>query len=317
MLANTVSTKSCSYNLKNNSGFWHLSGPRSYEQSNNFSIFWNNNSGYVRRFTIEDNGNVGIGTANPTQKLEVTGNIKVNGSYLTSDRRYKDKIESLEKPMDLLNTINGVSYEYKRGEFPEQDFKEGKSLGFVAQDFEKSLPELLIKDEKGFYAVNYDGVIPILVEAVKELNVALEDKNKRAATDETKIQNLESENESIKKEMSELKALVKELIVSQDQNQAAKAQSNIVPSFNKATLYQNTPNPTDGNTEISYLVESKVSNVTIDIYDVQGQLVQRFDNLPTGKNSVSLTEKLQPGIYLYTLLTDGQEVSTKRMIVMK
>ena len=265
----------------------------------------------VYRMVIQNNGNVGIGTTAPTQKLQVNGNILCTASYLSSDRRYKDKIENLQQPMDLLNSINGVSYEYKRGEFPEQDFKEGKSLGFVAQDFEKALPELLIQDEQGFYAVNYDGVIPILVEAVKEL-------------DQTKIQNLEreneairTENETIKNELSELKTLVKELIASQDQSQAGKAASNNTSSLNKSELFQNAPNPSNGNTEISYLVEGNANNIAIDIYDADGKMMQRFDNLPTGKNSVSLTENLQPGIYFYTLFTDGQEVATKRMVVMK
>ena len=59
-----------SLNIKNPVGFWHLSGPRSYEANNNFSIFWHD--GYYKRYlTILDNGNIGIGTANPSSKLQL------------------------------------------------------------------------------------------------------------------------------------------------------------------------------------------------------------------------------------------------------
>ncbi|WP_422858984.1 hypothetical protein ACOKFD_16870 [Flagellimonas sp. S174] len=64
---------SASFNLKNPLGFWHLSGPRSYENGSNFSIFWNDGI-YKRYFTILDNGKVGIGNSNPDYNLDVYGN---------------------------------------------------------------------------------------------------------------------------------------------------------------------------------------------------------------------------------------------------
>lgn len=79
-------------NLKNTEGFWHLSGPRSYETNNNFSLFWNDGS-YNRMYTVLDNGNFGLGTATPQNKLHVYAADQglalfsgVNSSGLTSDR---------------------------------------------------------------------------------------------------------------------------------------------------------------------------------------------------------------------------------------
>jgi len=62
-----------SYNLKNINGFWHINGPRSYENNNNLSIFWNNGT-YKRYLTILDNGNVGIGTNTPSTQLDIFSN---------------------------------------------------------------------------------------------------------------------------------------------------------------------------------------------------------------------------------------------------
>lgn len=68
--AEMTSDRSASFNLKNTEGFWHMSGPRSYEANNNFSIFWNDGS-YKRLLTILDNGRVGIGTENPKNVFEI------------------------------------------------------------------------------------------------------------------------------------------------------------------------------------------------------------------------------------------------------
>ncbi|WP_437398716.1 hypothetical protein [Flagellimonas lutimaris] len=59
-------------NLKNTNGFWHLSGPRSYEANNKFSIFWNNGT-YHRYFSILDDGKIGIGTDSPLTQFHVNG----------------------------------------------------------------------------------------------------------------------------------------------------------------------------------------------------------------------------------------------------
>lgn len=240
---------------------------------------------------------VGIGTTNPTERLEVNGNIKVTGTLIFSDKRFKQNIEKLESPMDLLNSINGVSYEYNNSAFPEKSFKEGSTIGFIAQDFRKSLPDLIKEDDKGYLAVNYDGVTPILVEAVKDLD---------------------EENQALLEEVNELKALVIELIESQDrliEEKLNNAPSNTNSLQGTSKLYQNRPNPSNGQTEISYEVGRDVRNVSIAIYDLEGKVIREFNNLPNGQNSVQVNERLATGIYVYTLFADGQKITSKRMVI--
>ncbi len=72
-----------SLNLKNNRGFWHISGPRTQEDwGNNISIFWATGASkdsyiYNRKFTILENGNVGIGVNNPATRLHTNGSVYI------------------------------------------------------------------------------------------------------------------------------------------------------------------------------------------------------------------------------------------------
>jgi hypothetical protein len=65
---------STALNLKNPTGFWHISGPRTYETGNPLGIYWHNNSNFSGAFfSINTSGNVGIGTNNPANKLHIVG----------------------------------------------------------------------------------------------------------------------------------------------------------------------------------------------------------------------------------------------------
>lgn len=92
----------------------------------------------------------------------------------TSDRRLKENITSLrDEQVENLSQIRGVNYDYKH--------TKGKQLGFIAQELMQVYPELVAKGRDGYYAVNYTGLIPVLVEAIKDLrkeNKALKTKNK-------------------------------------------------------------------------------------------------------------------------------------------
>ena len=72
--------------------------------------------------------------------------------------------------MDSLAKLEGVSYQLKSRKFGDVELKSdmGSQIGFIAQDVQKLFPELVQKDKEGFLAVNYTGLIPVLVEGVKE-----------------------------------------------------------------------------------------------------------------------------------------------------
>ena len=94
------------------------------------------------------------------------GDIIGFSSSTTSDRRLKKNIKPLENSLEKIQKLEGVSFEWK-------DNGKGKSLGFIAQDYEKVVPELVTEvegfnDEGKIKTINYGNTVALLVEAMKE-----------------------------------------------------------------------------------------------------------------------------------------------------
>ena len=121
------------------------------------------------RLVINTSGNVGIGTANPSSALEVTGSIEVNGAVVhASDRKWKDHITTIDDAVSKVMHLRGVEFEWRRKEFTHMRFEAGTQLGFVAQEVEPILPEVVRTDPDGHKSVAYANVTALLIEAVKE-----------------------------------------------------------------------------------------------------------------------------------------------------
>jgi hypothetical protein len=66
--------------------------------------------------------------------------------------------------------LRGVNFDWKTNEFPTRSFSENRSLGFIAQEVEKVLPEVVQteKNAEGYKSVQYDKIVALLVEAIKD-----------------------------------------------------------------------------------------------------------------------------------------------------
>jgi hypothetical protein len=116
-------------------------------------------------------GSIGIGTTNPTSKLQVEGDVFVSGIITStdfnsaSDINLKKNIKPFENALDKVIQINGVTFEWKK--------TNSQSAGIIAQDVEKVFPELV--RDGNFKTVNYNGLIGVLVESIKELKQEIEE----------------------------------------------------------------------------------------------------------------------------------------------
>ena len=132
------------------------------------------------RMAITAAGNVGIGTSNPSVRLQVAGDIIANSIAGSSDLRFKTNINSIENPLQKVMQLRGVTFDWKTKEFPERLFPENRALGFIAQEVEKVLPEVVQTENnlEGYKSVQYDKVVALLVEAIKEQQKQIEELQK-------------------------------------------------------------------------------------------------------------------------------------------
>lgn len=118
---------------------------------------------------LDGNDNrIGIGTNNPQHTLDILGDVGVSGNiYGLSDARMKKDIKSINNALSLVGRLNPVMYYFIDQGQPHQ-----RQYGFLAQDLEKILPELVYSrkhaDGRESLGINYIALIPFLVSSVQE-----------------------------------------------------------------------------------------------------------------------------------------------------
>ena len=129
-----------------------------------------NSLGETNGMAILENGNVGMGTLVPTVRLQVNGDIIANSIAGSSDLRFKTNIHTVDNALDKVKSLRGVYFNWDQKSFPDKNFSDKTELGFIAQEVEKVLPEVVSKDKtlEEYRSVKYDKVVALLVEAIKE-----------------------------------------------------------------------------------------------------------------------------------------------------
>jgi Chaperone of endosialidase len=110
------------------------------------------------------------------------GTIKASDNifaFSTSDSRLKQKIEPISDALMKVQQISGVEFEwtdeylaFHGGE--DNQYIRRRDVGVIAQQVEQILPEAVISRDNGYLAVDYDKLVPLLLQAIKELNERIE-----------------------------------------------------------------------------------------------------------------------------------------------
>ena len=95
-------------------------------------------------------------------ELTVTGDIT---AFYTSDQRLKNNITPIPNALNKVLSISGNTFDWN-----EKSGKEGTEAGVIAQEVLEVLPEVVTTRDNGYLAVHYDKIVPLLIEAVKELS---------------------------------------------------------------------------------------------------------------------------------------------------
>lgn len=236
-----------------------------------------------------------------------------------SDERIKENISAVDSALTKIKKLIGVKYDIKESYFSnipdtivrQKLIKKRKNQnGFIAQDLQMVFPELVnTHDDSGYYTVRYTGLIPVLVEAIKEQQIQIE-----------KLQSIVYSQE---KELVEINKRLKILEVKDSQesnNQQKKSEYIVNNDFEnppvKAILYQNYPNPFTEDTEIDFTIPTNIHEAFLLIYNLNGNELEKYNIHDRGIGKIIIQgNELKAGMYIYTLICDGLEIDSKRFIL--
>ena len=276
------------------------------------------NYGVYGRLFGSNNGAAVVGSLNYDLGFDISGKYagyfdgvtKVDGTLYatsvvnTSDIRLKENVTNLidiedgRTTLDNIQKMNVIEYNFKTDRHipdAEKDTmktalvitKEKESnerhYGLSAQELQAIYPNLVKEGQDGYLGVNYIELVPILIRSIQEL----------------------------KQELDEVRGGDKG-IMSRSATTAigtAKTDSNV--------LFQNTPNPFKEQTIIRFSLADDAQNAAICIFDMSGKILKKLP-ISSGQSSVCINGwELGEGMFLYTLMVNGREIDTKRMILSK
>ncbi len=127
--------------------------------------------------TVSMTGALGVGsvTAPTTSGLIRAANDII--AFASSDERLKENKVILVNSLDKVNRLNGYEFDW----IPMLGIheNEGRDIGVIAQEVEKVLPEIVTTRDNGYKAVKYEKIVPVLIEAIKELSREIKELKKQ------------------------------------------------------------------------------------------------------------------------------------------
>lgn len=233
-----------------------------------------------------------------------------------SDKRLKENIESYSNVLPKIRKINTYTYNYNDNYFKdftiEQKQKaQRKEFGFISQELNEIFPELVFQSDSGIMSIDYISMVPILTTAIKEQQNIIDAQSLKIKELDDRLTKIEGNSNS----KGTLKSTPKTSTDTIQSNKSIEVTNNLTDLTN-TFLYQNNPNLFSERTEIKYFINESVKTSLIMIFDMQGVLKKQIAINAKGIGSVIIEgSDLRAGMYIYTLVCDGQEIDTKRMIL--
>ncbi len=219
---------------------------------------------------------------NTTADLRLKKNV-VSAKDNEGDYRFLDRVMDMNViEYNLIDHVNGE----KSRDGKNVSIEDQRHIGLAAQELQELFPDLVVEGQDGYLAVNYVELVPVLIRSIQEL----------------------------KEELDAVKG-----VKGTEEAQKAPSASGIDNSKASAknVLYQNTPNPFKEQTVIRFRLADDAQNAAICIFDMTGKTIKKLP-ISSGMESVSIGGyELGEGMFLYSLIVNGQEIDTKKMVILK
>lgn len=207
-------------------------------------------------------------------------------SKFTEEQSLQDNASNLQTSMDAASIEKASRDKLLQDAIDRKETEEAarKRIGFLAQDVEKVLPELVKTDEDGVKSIDYIGFIPLLVESINEMRLA--------------IQEQQNEIEILQSLLSvETKSTMRS---------ASTGNTNLIEG---AKLYNR------AGTSVSYTLPSTFSNASLQVFDISGKIVKKITLTNTNDIVEINPTEIGYGTFVYVLYVDGQKADTLKKFV--
>jgi hypothetical protein len=241
-------------------------------------------------------------------------NQKVDKATL-SDQTIKTNVQDLNGSLNKVLQMRGVSYDWNQTVNPNLNLDSANHIGFIAQEIQQIDPRLTFSADDSLLHVEYDKVVPILAEAIEELNNTVEEKDSIINDLNNRLTNLENCLSALLPTLCQMNQSA--IQANTPAAQEAVRQNLQVTLSNRSTIIldQNVPNPFAEQTVINFSIPASVAKAQMHFYDGNGRLIQTLEIAERGLGAVTVFgSDLSSGTYTYTLVAVGAVVATKKMM---
>jgi hypothetical protein len=246
-----------------------------------------------------------------TGSVYVSNNLTAPNLFTTSDSRLSENLVSLgerdnsgKTTLENILNMNVVEYNLKGRQYEEisenvdpekaeelrkeleylkkedKEMTSRRHFGVNAEELQELYPDLVLEGQDGYLSVNYSELVPLLIRSIQVL----------------------------KQELDEVKSKSKA-------QKRAQATGINASSASGNFLYQNAPNPFKEQTIIRFKLAEGVQDASVCIFDMTGKTLKKLP-ISSGMESVSIGGyELGEGMFLYSLIVNGQEIDTKKMVI--
>jgi len=273
--------------------FESVNAPNCFGSVLNYAIIVPQNGGMVEIGYNPVNGsNLG------SYLLDVNGvTNSAQGYQQNSDQTLKNSITPIPNALNKIKNLNPVTYKWNT---PSSPSMAGTHSGFIAQEVDTVIPHIVHTGNNGLKSIAYDEIIPYIVSA------------------------MQTQQKQIKTQDSLIQVLTQN-IASCCANNSARNGNNNSNQLNQLNidlsdkdfivLNQNQPNPFAEQTTITYNVPEKYGFAQLVFKTLDGKIIKTVDITKKGRGVVNVfANDLSNGLYMYSLIVDGDVIDTKKMV---
>ncbi len=245
--------------------------------------------------------------------------------YKASDLILKENIVPISNALNTISQLQPKTFNFKTTEYPDMNLPTGSKFGLIAQEVETIVPGLvknvvhpatydsamnIVNDAFNYKSVDYEGFIPILIQAVKELG-------QQNSQKDSLLQGMNDRLTQLEAMFTQCCNSNNKTLVNPNGNDITVSEVELENRL-AVVLDQNVPNPFAENTVINYFIPDEIKYAQIIFSDNYGKIIKTVDINNSGYGMLKVyAANLSSGIYTYSIIIDGKVMDTKKMVCTK